>query len=202
MNNWKLHQYARITTVFCVVLLLLLFGFQSIWVAGGSASSIMEQTGLQRTRMQLIAKDVLILENRPVAERPQAINELQIVAPLFEKTQKGLVQGDPTLKLPTSIPGDIEQLVLFSQSDFTAIDAALHVVLTYPDAPIDPIQVTVILSHEHTYTQELSQVNTAWKTKIDNAFLHLYWIESGIVFVLEALLVIIFVLRQLEHKQQ
>src|SRR2546430_123803 len=95
--------YIRIIVVFCVFLLLLLAGFQWIWVGAGSASSIMNQSGLQRTRAQAIAKDTLILAYRPESEHAQAVNELQNLLPRFEQTQKGLQVGDNSLQLPPRV---------------------------------------------------------------------------------------------------
>ncbi len=178
-RRWR--TYLRIISCFCLALLLLLAAFQSIWVFGGSASSIMLQVGLQRTRVQSIAKDVLVLQYRPVATHPQAVSELQSALPRFEKTQAGLQNGDTSLQLPTNVPGDIAPLVANTQPDYTAIDGALRQILAHIKEPIDPIEAAIILEHEHGYALAINQVSTAWQQRIDSAFLHIFWIESGMV---------------------
>jgi hypothetical protein len=184
--------YVRIIVIALLLILLLLGGFQSIWVFAGSASSIMVQVGLQRTRGQAIAKDVLILAYRPESEHIQAISELQNALPLFEQTQKGLQVGDSSLMLPNRIADEIVQLVAATQPDFVSIDTAVKVILAqvhaHPDAPIDPTQRDIILAHEHGYVVAMSAVNSAWQARIESAFLHLYEIETGHVVVLIALI--------------
>ena len=175
--------YIRIVVMACILLLLLLAGFQWIWVGAGSASSIMIQVGLQRTRVQAITKNVLILAYRPAIEHPQAISELQNTLPRFEQTQRGLLSGDVSLQLPTRVPEDITQLVLTTQSDFISIDTATKVILSNPHNA-DLIQVAIVVEHEHNYALTMNTVNTAWQLRIDSAFLHLYWIESGLVGML------------------
>jgi len=202
MRAWKFHQYARIFTISCMILTLLLMGFQSIWVVAGSASGIMLQVGLQRNRAQAIAKDVLILTYRPQAEHSTAISELQNIQPLWEKTEKGLLQGDSSLSLPVNKPDDVKQLIWQEQPDFLAMDTALKKVLQKPDAQIDPIQAQIILDHQPQYSLTLAGIHAAWQRRIDDAFLHLFWIESGLSLAIFTLLVAIFVLRQIEHRDK
>jgi hypothetical protein len=202
MQAWKFHQYARLLTISCMILVLLLMGFQSVWVLGGSASGIMLQTGLQRTRAQAIAKNALILAYRPQTEHSVAISELQNIQPLWEKTEKGLLQGDASLKLPVNKPDEVTQLVWQEQPDFLAMDTALKKILQKPDAPADPIQVEIILDHQPKYSLTLASTTAAWQRRIDDAFLHLFWIESAFSIIVFGLLTTIFVLRQVEHKNK
>jgi hypothetical protein len=181
--------YIRIIVVFCVLLLLLLAGFQSIWVLAGSASGIMNQTGLQRTRAQVIAKDALILASRPEDEHAQAINELQNILPRFEQAQRGLQNGDAALQLPARVPDDVAPYVQATQSDFFAMDTAARKLLATADGHVDSIQVDIVLAHEHDYSIAMSAVVSAWQTRIDAAFLHIFEWESGIV----ALLILIII---------
>lgn len=188
----RMRTYLRIISCFCLVLLLLLVAFQSIWVVGGSASSIMLQVGLQRTRVQSIAKNVQILENQPADVHPQAVSELQSALPRFEKTQAGLQNGDVSLQLPMSVPTDIALLVANTQPDYNAIDGALRQILAHIRQPIDPTEVSVILEHERGYALAINQVSAAWKQHIDSAFLHIFWIESGLVAIIITLNSIIY----------
>lgn len=183
----RLRRYLRLAITTQIILLLLLAAFQAIWVLGGSASGIMEQTGLQRTRAQNIAKDVLILAYRPADARPQAVSELQNILPRFEQTQTGLQNGNTTLQLPAHVPDNIAQLLIAAQSDYISIDSATKLILAHTDKPVDAIQLAIILNHEHGYALAMTQVDMAWKQHIDNAFAQIFWIEIG----LNALLIVL-----------
>lgn len=186
----------------CIALLILLGLFQSVWVLGGSASSIMIQCGLQRTRMQAITKDVLILAYRPTSDRAQAISELQIALPLWEQTQRGLQMGDTVLQLPIQVPEIVQALMTASQSDYLAIDTAARNIVAHTASPIDPIQLQIILSHEHSYAVEMTQVNNAWQLQIDGAFLHIFLIESGITSLVIILLLLLYVRSRIEERNE
>lgn len=186
----------------CIALLILLGLFQSVWELGGSASSIMVQCGLQRTRMQAITKDVLILAYRPTADHAQAISELQIVLPLYEQTQRGLQMGDTALMLPAHVPETVQTLMIASQSDYLAIDTAAKKIIAHSDGLVDPIQAQIILSHEHSYAVEMTQVNNAWQLQIDGAFLHIFLIESGITSLVIILLLLLYVRSRIEERNE
>jgi hypothetical protein len=192
-QNGKQLMYIRIAFVTAIVFLLLLGAFQSIWVFGGSASSIMNQVGLQRARVQAITKNVLILAYRPITEHAQAVSELQNVLPIWERTQNGLKAGNASLQLPANVPGDIATLVSLAQSDYLAIDTAARVILAHTATPVDPLQLAIVVSHEHGYALAMTQVVNAWQQHIDAAFFHLYLIESGITLGLIALILLFYI---------
>lgn len=181
MQTKRLRTYVRILTITMLVLLLLLALFQAIWVFGGSETSIMNQAGLQRTRAQAIAKDVMILAYRPAAEHPQAISELQAVLPRFEQTQAGLQNGNADLSLPNHVPDDILLPLSASQSDFVALDTAARLIASHPDTSVDPVELSIVISHASMYSQDMTAVVAAWQTRIDSAFLHIFWWETGLV---------------------
>ncbi len=177
----------------CIALLILLGLFQSVWIIGGSSSGIMLQCGLQRTRMQAIAKDMLTLAYRPAIEHAQAIGELQIALPLFEQTQRGLQVGDASLALPSRVPETIQALVAIAQPDYLAIDVAARKITAHADAPVDPIELQIVLSHEHSYAMEMTQITNAWQQQIDATFLHIFWIESALTALVLILVIWIYV---------
>ena len=180
--NEKRRIYARCACVFCIVMLILLAALQSVWVLGGSASSIMLQCSVQRTRIEAAAKDVLILQSSQ--EHTQAISELQNLLPIWEHTQAGLINGDSLLQLPKNVPSNIVVLMSIAQPDYQSIDAALHVIVAHPDKQIDPIEAQIVLDHEHPYVLAMTQVVNAWKLRIDDAFMHIYLIESAMVAII------------------
>lgn len=192
--------YIRMLFVSCIILLILLGLFQSIWVLSGSGTSIMNQVGLQRVRVQAITKDVLILAYRPVDEHVQSVSELQNVLPMWEKVQLGLQQGDKSLQLPAHPPDEVLQALALARSDYTAIDTAARVILANADKPVDPIQMTIIVSHEHGYAVAMSQVANAWQSHIDDAFIQIFYWESGIVLVLIVLLILMAILHRKQIK--
>src|SRR5580765_2203435 len=195
----NLHAYIQLAMIASILLLLVLGLFQSIWIYGGSETGIMTQVGLQRTRVQALAKDVQILSYRPASEHAQAINELQNVLPRFEQTQAGLQHGDDALQLPTHVPTDVAQLLIATQSDYTAIDTAVRLIIAHHDEPVDPIQRDIVLAHEHDYSTQMTLINTAWQQRIDGAFLHIFWIESGITLAALALIALsyLFLIRRM-----
>jgi hypothetical protein len=181
--------YARIITISQIALLIILALFQSIWVFGGSETSIMNQSGLQRFRASNIKADVLILAYRPTQEHPQAISDLQNILPAWEQTQAGLRSGSTALQLPSTVPESIQQALIPAQSDFVAIDSAARIILAHADGLVDPIQLQIILDHERQYRIEMSQVVTLWQQQIDGAFLHIYYWEMGLTLAMIVLVV-------------
>jgi hypothetical protein len=110
---------------------------------------IINQTALQSTRAQRIAKDAMILTYRPSSERAQAISELQNTLPVFEAQQT---------KLQTLTNSDLHLLVSQSQSDYTSLVTATKILLNQPDGTTNMTQLQIILDHERTYSLLMSQL--------------------------------------------
>lgn len=175
--------------VVALLFLLILGAFQTAWVLAGSETSIMLQCGLQRTRAQAIAKDVLILSYRPGDEHAQAVSEIQATLPRFEQAERGLLVGDASLQLPSHVPGDIAQVMVGAAPDYVAMDIALRSIIAHTDAPIDLIQRDIVLAHIDGYSTTMMQVETLWQQHIDNGFLFLFWIESALTGILVLLVI-------------
>ena len=137
-----LRTIARIVRPFGIVLLLLLVVFQFLPLIGGIDADTINAAGIQRTRAEVLAKDALILEYRPVDMHPQAISDIQTTLPLFEQEQAAL---------STDARPDVQIIATQEKPDYLAIDAAAHVILAKPDGPVDPIQVAIILMHDRQY---------------------------------------------------
>lgn len=181
---YKLRSYARAGLVTMIVLLLLLAAFQAVWVTHGSATPLLTQVGLQRTRSQRIAKDVLILAYRPSSEeKTLALNELQATLPLFQQTQAGLQAGDDSLGLPKRPPQDVQFVLIQSQLDYALFLNAAKMILAHPQQ-VDSAQVQIVLDQERSYTQTMSNVVTLWSQHIDDIFQELFDIECGLVVAL------------------
>ncbi len=189
INNRK--AYALIFYITKMLLLALLFGFLGIWVFAGSASTIMNQVSLQRSRGVRIAKDALILRYDPLAiDRTQALSEMQDTLPVWARTETALVTGDSTLQLPHP-PSEVVTLVAQAQSDYLPMQIAAQHLLVDP-THIDPTQVQIILDHEHGYAVSANQITLAWQQHIDDAFYRLFWIEASLVIVVAAVITLNF----------
>jgi hypothetical protein len=174
------------------VMLLVLVGFCSVWVAFGSSSNVMFQAGAQRMRVERVAKDVLILAYRPTGlTQAQAMSEIEDTLPAWQEVQTGLTTGDSALNLPEHPPSDINALMQLSQIDYVPIVVALSSIVKHP-TPIDPVQVQIVLSHENNYLNTMSRVNLAWQSHIDDMFHQLFWIEAALIAVLFMVEIITF----------
>ncbi len=188
MNNF----YKWLSFLVIEVMLLVLVGFCSVWVAFGSSAGVMFQAGAQRMRVERVAKDVLILAYHPTGlTQAQAMSEIQDTIPPWQQVQAGLMTGDSTLGLPAHPPSDIEALMVFSQTDYVPIEVALSSIVKHP-TPLDPVQVQIILSHENEYLNTMSRVNLAWQSHIDDVFHQLFWIEVALIAALFIVEIITF----------
>jgi hypothetical protein len=166
--------------VIIILILAILFGLTLYAWANFDPSNITVQAGLQRARSQRIAKDVLILADKPTdEEKAAAINELQLQLDGWEKTQAGLRQGDPDLGLPRSVPADVSLVLNQAQPDYIAITTATKAILAAKEKPPDPVQVDIILSHERSYYLAMSQVVMLWQAQLDARRWQFFYIEGS-----------------------
>jgi hypothetical protein len=180
----RLKIYYNLVSFISIILLVFLLVIQSIWVWGGSSSAIITQVSLQNARVQAISKDVLLLAYYPTTQS-KAVSELQDSLPVLEKTQAGLQSGSVALMLPRHVPDDVQQALTLAQPDYIAIDVAASHILNQAQQhkPIDAIQLSIVLEHEHAYSVAMAQVRTLWTQRINNAFSTLFYIESVLTIV-------------------
>lgn len=180
-----------------VILLMLLLGFQSLWVVRGTAANLMRQVGLQPAREQRIVANVLILAYRPTSEHAQALSALQNLLPLWQKTQNGLMNGDDSLGLPKRSPQDIQLLLLQAQPDYVAISTATQKILDHPDRLAD--QLPIIMDHQNDYYVTMTQIVSLWQSHIDAVFYQLFWWEAGLdgACLLIVVCIYLFIVRRL-----
>jgi len=178
----KVHKYLSMPV--CLILLLLLIGFQSIPLMQGSTSQAISEAALQRVRTTAIVKNTLILKYSIDGQtRAQAISDLQASMPLFEKEQ-GVIAGYP--------PGDIQLLVAASRSDYLSIDTALGKITSHPNDAITDDELNLILNHTTTYNMTMGQIVIAMQTHIDNEARVLFLCELVIDAILIAIALILF----------
>jgi hypothetical protein len=143
-------------------------------------------TNQQPALAERITKDALLL-TQP-GDHSQAILELQVSLPVFEKNQMGLMKNDPSLQLPDHIPGDVSLLLVQAQPDYVAIDSAARSILQNADPPVDQNQLAIIEQHERPYFLEMSFVAQTWQGHIIGNAITFFWTElwmsTGVAFLL------------------
>lgn len=137
------------------------------------SSSVLDNAELQRTRVERIAKDVLILAYRPTSEHVQAISELQITQLMWSQEQSFLTNTHNA---------DLQQLMMQTQPDYMSVSVALNIILAHTDKKIDPIQLNIILMHERPYLLSINLVVNWLQKAINDQLFWLFLIESGLAF--------------------
>jgi hypothetical protein len=201
MNIRKYRAYGWIAFVSILLLSLVLTGFLAIWT-NFSESTMMNQLGLQRARVERIAKSAIILNSHPSDEqRTQAISEIQVILPVWQQTQTALQTGDEALSLPRHVPTDIQSLVFQTGPDFAAITTAAKKIVAAPNA-VAPDQVAIIMQHENDYYTTISQIALLWIDHLNVYTLQVFVIEVSILaaIVLVVVLQHIFLVRKLLKK--
>ncbi|HEX3640213.1 MAG TPA: hypothetical protein VHV10_02865 [Ktedonobacteraceae bacterium] len=158
------HGKAQTLGIFGIILIVLSIAFASLPLIPNNTLGVIRLIARQRTIEQQIVKDVLILD-RPAGNYIQAISELQNSLPAWEQVQIGLQKGDDSLGISPNLPADIKLLILQSLSDFASIDTAARKILAHP-SPVDQIQLTIILQHEHGYSLTMFQVSGLFEDHI------------------------------------
>jgi hypothetical protein len=150
-------------------------------------------TNQQCALAERISKDALAL-TQP-GDHSQAILELQVTLPAFEKNQNGLVKDDdPSLELPAHIPGDVQLFIIQSQSDYAALDSAGRSILKNADPPINPDQLAIVQQHERPYFLEMNTIAKVWQTRVDDNSAAFFQVELSFGIGMLVLLVAYWVL--------
>lgn len=146
--------------------------------------SIVHRVNQQGALAERIDKDVLTLAYRPQSERVQALSELQVTLPTFEKVQAGLQGGDVSLNLPMQRPQDVQLLLLQSQSDYMAIDTAVKAILAHTNQSVDPNQIAIIQQHERPYFLAMNYSAKVWEDHVEGNALGFFWVELWMSIIL------------------
>lgn len=154
---------------------------------------LINQTAMQSTRAQRIAKDALVMAYRSSDEHSQAVSEMQDTLPQLEAEQ---------IQLRTLMSPDAQLLVTESQPDYAAIDTAAQMLLAHPTDPTDITQVTIILEHERNYALTMSQLAVLRQTKIQESNLVLVASQCVISLLIIVLVAVFFVLSRQSKQNQ
>lgn len=169
-----------------IFLLIVLIGFELLPITMGNDDFvILQQANLQVVRVQLLAKNVLILEYRSELYHTQAVNELQTALPNFRATQSGLLNGDPVLGLPDNPPDDVRNSLNAVRPDYNAIVAAVDNILLHPNNnPPDLIQVNIVLQHERGYMTAMYQVASLLQSDAETRKIELLIIKISLIGII------------------
>lgn len=142
-----------------IFLLIALAVFETFPVTNGNNDLVvLQQANFQIARHEFLVKDVYALAYRPASGRAQAISELQIQLPAFQKVQEGLMNGDATLGLPPNPSNGVKSALISAQPDYLAEITAIKAILAHPDNTPDPIQVNIVAGHERPYIASMYPV--------------------------------------------
>lgn len=203
MTSNILRIIMRFTTIVGMILLLGAVLLEILPILPSSIPttvSIIHRINQQGALAERIDKDVLVLACRPGSEHAQAVSELQVTLPAFEKVQAGLQGGDPSLNLPMRRPQDVQLLLLQSQSDYIAVDTAVKAILAHTDSPIDPNQIAIIQQHERPYFLAINYAAKTWEGHIEDNALEFFWTELWISICLMLLWIAFPVFNRFQRK--
>lgn len=168
--------------------LLAVSAFEILPITSGNNDFIItQQANFQLARAEFLVKDVYILAYRGDTARAQAVSELQIQLPAFERVQAGLANGDPTLGLPNNPSAGVKQALLSANADYLALDAAIKAILASPEKAPDLVQVTIVAQHERPYLAAMYPVTTLLQQEAQTRSIQFLVIKMaliGLVFVL------------------
>lgn len=201
LRNFK--AFTRIITGAGILLLFILDAFIALPLyAGITGSQIIAQVGAQRTRVETIAKDVIVLAYRPDSDKPLVINQLQNVLPMWQRVQDALQNGgDKSIGIPRRLPDDVALVISGATLDYRAISTAAQLILDNQEKPVDLLQVDIILQHETDYLRAMNQVVFLFQQHIDSAYANLFWIELGVSSGLLIIALVFLVLMERTYKQ-
>jgi len=166
-----------------VFLFIVSIAFEALPLMHSNALGTFHLIARQRVLEQRIVTDVLILAYRPQEEHAEALSELQTALPVWERVQKGLMNGDDTLGISPNLPSNIKLYLLQMQPDFSYMDTAARQILAH-HSPVDPDQLAIILQHEQPYYLSMAQAVIVFQDDVDNAAKIYFSIELSIGIVL------------------
>lgn len=167
--------FVHIIAIASMLLLLVLAGFAAVPVTGQSNSAALSQASVQPVRCAAMTANDLVLLYRPTTEHAQAISSLQVALPLFEQEQQTLLANPDT---------EVQWLLQQARPDYLAMVQAEQEIIAHPNDAQLATQVTIVLAHERGYLLTMNQLVFTLQQQDDAQLTHLFWIETGIVFIL------------------
>ncbi|GAC1362828.1 MAG: hypothetical protein NVSMB44_18850 [Ktedonobacteraceae bacterium] len=163
-----------------IILLLLLIGFGYVPFLSGGDAHYINQAASQRARSLILMNAAYTLEYRPVAERTQALRDLQSTLPVFEQEQAVLLINPAR---------DVQDLLQQARFDYLPL-VAVHFILAHANSHVDPVEVNIIALHVRGYITTMYAVLFILPRHIEDRNIQLFVIQ----IVIEVVFLVMFFL--------
>src|SRR2546423_14645418 len=97
----------RVITVCGIVLLLLSIVSDSLPLMPNNALNVVRRASQQRGLSERIAKNAIILVRGDAWLHSQEVYEMKVTLPAWERIQRGMLRGSPSLGYPSRGPDDV-----------------------------------------------------------------------------------------------
>jgi len=121
-------------------LILVLMGLEAIPPGIRGDMEYFDQATLQRTRCEVFAKSAMVLAYRPATENLQALNDIQVSLPLFQKEQAILLTNKNVHVLKQAQKAAVEHQIM---------STATQALATQSGEVADMAVVNTVVSHAH-----------------------------------------------------
>lgn len=188
----KFRTLTRIVMIASIAILVLL-ACSEVLPLGHYGTDYLQSVESQRTRAQLFVKSALLIQYGTVAERPQAISDIQVSLPLFIQEQN-LLASNPN--------PDVAQKVSDAKPDYQAIVSATQTILAHSTKLVDPVQVAILVAHDHGFLLAETQVLTTISANLHSAQFDVFLIECVFDLLLCSLVVGFLVVFEMTIRRQ
>lgn len=176
-NSTVLKAYTWIRSIAITGLLVVLFLLNQFTLTV-QPYDVIDNATKQMTRSQAIVKDVLVLAYRRDKQDDAyttAASELQGIMPTFQQEENYLA---------TIQRSDLQTPIAALNADYAPMVGALKIILPRISQPIDPLQVDILLQHEHDYLLGMNQIIIQMIQDLDG-------IDQQIITISDAILIVI-----------
>jgi hypothetical protein len=170
-----------------ILLMLTLIGFGIIFILTGNDVGYINQAALQRTRDEIFAKSMYVLQYQPASEKEKAISDLQVSLPLFEQEQ---------VRLMANSDANVQARLQTMGGDYLALDAAVKIIIAHPNDATNSIEINIVLSHELSYLTQINSLVSVLQQESEARTTQLGIIQITIEVVSMALIILLMLLNR------
>lgn len=134
--------YLNMTVLVSCAFLILIITFQSIVLWSPTDLISLNKLQNQQIRVETMEKDAVALLQYP-SFKSTYIGDMQALLPQWENDEQYLLND---LHPETAVT------IKEADHDFQSIDVVLKDIIFHPDTKPDPVEVSVLLSHDHQYS--------------------------------------------------
>lgn len=153
------------------VLMIVLMGVEIVPLGAGNDAVYFKQATLQRTLCEVFVQSTFVLAYRPVAERTQALSDVQFVLPLF---------GQEQAILSSNKNAEVNRHVQAAQSEYQIMSGAAQALTTNPGKAVDPVLVNTIVSHAHSCVSQMDGIVLALQNQMEQQTTLIFFTEVTI----------------------